>query len=132
LTANLHPEIPQIVDGQPGAALLREAQRLRSAWDDHRHHQRTASFTGTDEDKTVEATVNGNLQLTGLRIEDGLLRLGTEAVGQRINEALRNAGAAATGAVGAEQEKLLAELGFTAEVMKQFDSVIDKFEPRRA
>jgi DNA-binding protein YbaB len=91
LTANLHPDIPEIVDGEPGAALLREAQRLRSAWDGYRNQLATATFTGTDEGGSVEATVNGNLQLTGLRIEDGLLRHGVEAVGQRINEALQKA-----------------------------------------
>ena len=131
MTVNLHPEIPPIVDGQPGAALLREAQRLRSAWDDYRHRSRTASFTSTDHDETVEATVNGDLQLTGLRIEDGLLRLGTEAVGERINEALQNARAAAAGAAGTEQEELLEALGLTAEVMKQFDSAMES-QPGRA
>lgn len=75
--------------------------------------------------------MNGDLQLTGLRIEDGLLRLGTEAVGERINEALQNARAAAAGAAGTEQEELLEALGLTAEVMKQFDSAMES-QPGRA
>lgn len=123
---NLPPEETQIDHGPPGAALLREAHRLRSAFEDYRHHLSTASFTGTDEAKTVKATVSGSLRLTGLRIEKHLLgRVGAEAVGERITEALRNANAAATGAVGAEQEKALEALGLTAEVVKQFDSVLE-------
>jgi DNA-binding protein YbaB len=118
----LHPEVPpHIAEGQPGAALLREADRLQSALADFQHVQ-TALFSATDEADTVQATVDGHGCLTGLHIEDGLLRLGTETVEQRVNEALENARAAATRAVGAEQEKLLETLGLTDEVMEQIDS----------
>lgn len=131
MTLNVPPAIPEIVDGEPGAALLREAQRLRSAWDDYRHQLRTASFTGADAAETVEATVNGYRQLTGLRIEDGLLRLGADAVGERINEAMHRAGFAAAAAAGAGQERLLRTLGLTVELMTKFDAAIGNIQPGR-
>jgi DNA-binding protein YbaB len=127
LTANLPPEEPQVDHGPPGTALLREAHRLRSAYEDYRHHLSTASFTGTDEAKTVTATVSGSLRLTGLRIQKRLLTtVGYEAVGQRITDAVRSANAAAAASVGPQQEKLLGTLGLTADVMQQFDSAFDK------
>lgn len=128
LTANLFPDIPRINEGEPGAALLREAHRLRSAFEGYRDHLNTVSFTGTDEANTVTATVTGDRRLTALDIEDGLLRLGANAVAQRITEALQNAHATATGAIGAEQEKLLETLGLTAEIMQQFDSALDSLQ----
>lgn len=130
MTANLSPEIPQMDGDEPGAALLRAADRLRSAFEGHRDHLNSASFTGTDEANSVEVTVTGNRRLTALLIQEGLLRrLGTEAVGQRITEALQNAHAAATDAIGAEQEKLLETLGLTTELMQQFDSALEKLPP---
>jgi ESX secretion-associated protein EspL len=129
--ANHHPEEPQIGEGQPGDALLRQADRLQSALDDYQHLE-TTFFSGADEAKTVRVTVDGGKRLADLYIEEGLLRLGSETVQQRLNEALLNANAAATGAVGAEQEKLLETLGLTAEVMEKFDSLIENLQPGRA
>jgi DNA-binding protein YbaB len=114
--------------GQPGAALLRQADRLQSALDDYQHLE-TTFFSGADEANTVGVTVDGGKRLADLYIEEGLLRLGSETVQQRLNEALRNANAAATEALGTEREKLLETLGLTAEVMEKLDSVIENLQP---
>lgn len=62
--------------------------------------------------------MDGHRWLTGLNIEAGLLRLGAEAVQERINEALRNAAAAATAANEAEEERLVASLADIAGSLK--------------
>jgi DNA-binding protein YbaB len=56
----------------------------------------TGSFSAKDESETVEVVVNGDILLTQVYIEDGLLRLGAETVEDRINEALMKAQAQAT------------------------------------
>lgn len=86
---------------------LRQTGRMESLMDELTRQLDTESFKGTDEAKTVEATLNGRHWLTGLYIEDGLLRLGTETVAQRVNEAIRNALAVATAAGEAEQQRLV-------------------------
>ena len=98
MTIEMHPQV---------AEALRQAQLFQSALEDQQHRTNTETFTATDEDKTVEVTLNARLCLTGLYIEDGLLRLGAETVEQRVNEALLNAQAAATAAIDAEQERLI-------------------------
>jgi DNA-binding protein YbaB len=70
----------------------------------------TENFRGTDQAETVEVTLNGHRCLTGLEIEEGLLRLGAETVQQRINEALLNAQGAATEARQAENAQLVRTL----------------------
>lgn len=93
----MHPQV---------AAVLAQAQRLQSIMDDQLHRMDTQTFTGTDESETVEVTLNGHHQLTGAFIEDGLLRLGVQAVQQRLNEAVQNATAAASAAVEADRERI--------------------------
>ena len=56
----------------------------------------TGSFSAKDETETVEVVVNGDILLTQVYIEDGLLRLGAETVEDRINEALMKATVDAT------------------------------------
>jgi DNA-binding protein YbaB len=56
--------------------------------------QGAGSFTAQDEAETVEVVIDGDRCITQLHIEDGLLRLGAEAVEERINEALMKANAA--------------------------------------
>ncbi len=97
MTAEMHPQV---------AEALRLAQRFESALDDQMHRTNTQSFTATDEAKSVEVTLNGRRWLTGLYIDDGLTRLGAETVEQRVNEALRNAEAAAGEAIAADQARL--------------------------
>lgn len=93
----MHPEV---------AAVLQQAQRLQSVMDDQLHRMDTQTFTGTDETETVEVTLNGHHLLTGAYIEEGLLRLGVEVVQQRLNEAIRNATAAASAALEADRERM--------------------------
>jgi DNA-binding protein YbaB len=92
------------------AEAFEQLKRFNSALRDQMYRTNTGFFTATDEDKTVNVTINGQRTLTGLYIEDGLLRLGPETVEQRINEALSNAQAAATEAFAEQQEQLIASL----------------------
>ena len=93
----MHPDV---------AAVLQQAQRLQSILDDQLHRMNTQTFTATDEAETVEVTLNGHHHLTGVFIEEGLLRLGVETVQQRLNEALQNATAAAAASIEADRERL--------------------------
>jgi DNA-binding protein YbaB len=129
LTANQHPKEPQIGEGQPGAALLAEADELRSALDDHRHFLKNAQFEGTDEAKTVAVMITADYRLTFVQIQDGLIRLGADAVAQRLNEACDKAGAAAAEAVEAKEDKLVETLGLTAAVMENVESVVKGSQP---
>jgi DNA-binding protein YbaB len=101
--------------------MLRQLQRFSSTIEDQQHRMETASFTATDEDKTVEVTLDGRNRVTGLFIENGLLRLGPETVTRRLNEALANAQAEATTANEADQEQLVTSLvGIADELQKHF------------
>jgi DNA-binding protein YbaB len=93
----MHPDV---------AAVLQQAQRLQSIMDEQLHRMNTQTFSATDEAETVEVTLNGHHHLTGVFIEEGLLRMGVEAVQQRLNEALRNATAAATASTEADRERI--------------------------
>ena len=97
MTDDMHPQV---------AAVLEQAQRLQSIVDDQLHKMSTETFTATDESETVEVTLNGHHYLTAAFISDGLLRLGARTVEQRINEALRNATAAATRSIEADRERI--------------------------
>ncbi len=92
------------------AEALEQLKRFNSLLEDQMTQSDTGSFTATDEEKTVTATINGHRLLTGLFIEDGLLRLGAETVEQRINEAMRNAQAEATAAIAGQQQHVIASL----------------------
>lgn len=108
MTEEIHPQV---------AAVLGQAQRLQSIMDDQLHKMNTESFTATDEAETVEVTLNGRHWLTGLHIEEGLLRLGAEAVQQRITEALHKATAVATASIESDRERINAEVaGITGEL----------------
>ncbi|EPQ70543.1 hypothetical protein MMEU_4982 [Mycobacterium marinum str. Europe] len=83
------------------------------------HRTNSGSFAGTDEAKTVDVTLNGRQWLTDLHIEEGLLRLGAEAVEQRINEALQDADAVASAGIEARQQQFLESLaGISSELQK--------------
>jgi DNA-binding protein YbaB len=97
VTDEMHPQV---------AAVLRQAQQLQSIMDEQLHRMNTETFTGTDEAKTVEVTLNGHHHLTGVFIQDGLLRLGAHTVEQRLNEALEKATAAATTAIESDRERI--------------------------
>ncbi|MBY0442620.1 MAG: YbaB/EbfC family nucleoid-associated protein [Mycobacteriaceae bacterium] len=102
MTGSMHPQVSEV---------LEQAQQFTSALEEQMHWMDTESFKSTDEEKTVEVSLNGRHWLTGLHIEDGLLRLGAETVGARINQALSNAQKAATEAVEAKREALIEGLG---------------------
>ncbi|GJO37969.1 YbaB/EbfC family nucleoid-associated protein [Mycobacterium marinum] len=56
------------------------------------HHMNNGVFKACDEAKSVQVTLNGYQWLTGIRIENGLLKtLGAQGVAERVNEALHNA-----------------------------------------
>ncbi len=97
---------PEMIYPQLAEALQQAQQRAQSLLDEHMHQLNTESFQGTDEAKTVSVTLDARQRLTRLYIEYGLLRLGTETVAQRINEAIQNAHAAVTAANEAEQQLL--------------------------
>jgi len=97
MSTETHPQLAEV---------LRQAQHIQSAVDRQLHQLNTRSFSGTDEARTVAVTLDGRQRLTGLHIMDGLLRLGTEVVAQRINEAIYNAQDAVAATVEAEQPRL--------------------------
>jgi DNA-binding protein YbaB len=105
---------------EPDARLteaLQQTQQYVSAIEDHTYRTSTETFTATDETGTVRAVVNGDRWLTGLQIEDGLLRLGVETVQQRIGEAVRNAQRAGLESLGDSQQQLQETLsGFGAVI----------------
>ncbi|QLL07435.1 YbaB/EbfC family nucleoid-associated protein [Mycobacterium vicinigordonae] len=93
------------------AAALALAARFQQALEGTLNQMNAGAFRGKDEAETVEVTINGHQWLTGVRIEDGLIReVGAEAVGARVNEALQNAQAAASKYNAAAGEQLTAAL----------------------
>jgi DNA-binding protein YbaB len=100
-TQTEHPQVSEA---------LEQLQKFSTLLEDQMSRSDTGSFTATDEDETVTATINGHHLLTGLFIEEGLMRLGAETVEQRINEAVRTAQAQATAAITGQQEELIASL----------------------
>ena len=95
---------PQVVEA------LEQLKRFNTILEDQMSQTDTESFSATDEDKTVTATINGHHLLTGLLIEEGLMRQGAETVEQRINEAMRNAQVMATAAITGQQQQMIASL----------------------
>lgn len=101
------------------AEVLQHLQRFTSTLDEQLHRSKAQTFTGADEAKTVAVTIDGRHVLTGLYIEEGLLRLGAEAVEMRINEALQVAQTAASAAVEMQHEQLLASLVGVTDSLKE-------------
>jgi DNA-binding protein YbaB len=77
------------------------------------------SFTAKDETETVEVVINGDLCVTQLHIEDGLLRLGSETVEDRINEALMKATAEATASIDASTGETFEALAKIVESLQK-------------
>lgn len=98
------PKHPQV------AETLEQLKRFNTLLEDQMTQSDAGSFTATDEEKTVTATINGHRLLTALSIEEGMMRLGAESVEQRINEAIANAQAKATAAIAGEQQQMIASL----------------------
>jgi DNA-binding protein YbaB len=93
----MHPEV---------AAVLRQARRLQSVMDDQLAKMNTETFTATDDEESVEVTLNGHHWLTDVFINDGLLRLGPEIVQNRVNEAIQKATAMAAESIAADRERI--------------------------
>jgi len=110
MTNAMHPQV---------AEALRQAELFQSALEGQLHAGKEQTYTGTDEAKTVAATVDGRLVLIGLEFEDGLLRQDAETVEQHINEALQNAQAAATEATDADHDRLVESLSEIADSLKK-------------
>lgn len=104
-----HPQMTEVLDG---------LQRFSSSLEEQMNRTSSESFTATDEAETVEVTINGDRCLTGLHIEEGLLRQGAETVQQRINEALHKAQADADGAFEIQQEQVMSSLSDIARVIR--------------
>src|SRR5947209_3211297 len=101
VSPDAHPQVAQA---------LEQLQRFSSALESQMYRSNTQFFTATDEAQTVEVTINGHRCLTGLHVEDGLLRLGANTVQQRVNAALQKAHAGASAALQAQQAQLFASL----------------------
>ena len=113
MTDDMHPEV---------AAVLKQARRLQSLMDDQLDKMASDTFTGSDEDETVEVTLNGHHWLTDAYIQDGLLRLGAETVEQRVNEALQKASAEASATIDADRERIDAVVAeITADELDEDD-----------
>jgi DNA-binding protein YbaB len=97
VTEDMHPQV---------AAVLKQAQRLQSLMDEQLSKMDSESFTARDESETVEVTLNGHHWLKDVFIEDGLLRLGSVTVEERLNEALQNATAEASASIEADREQI--------------------------
>ncbi len=105
-----HPQVTE---------MLAQLQKFNSTLDDQMRRTTVDTYSGTDEAKTVNATLNGSRCLTGLYLEEGLLRLGADTVADRINEALLTAQAASDEAITAQQALLFSTLSEIAGSMKQ-------------
>ncbi|CDO89667.1 hypothetical protein AWC29_23065 [Mycobacterium triplex] len=115
MNTEMHPVVAEV---------LRTAEQIQSMGDAQADKLNAESFRGSDESGTVQVTVDGHQWLTGLHIEDGLLRLGIETVALRINEAIQNAQAAAAPVVEAQQAQLIESLGQLADSLTAATSAI--------
>ncbi|SPM39515.1 Nucleoid-associated protein YbaB, partial [Mycobacterium numidiamassiliense] len=80
-------------------AVLDEFKKLNDVLENALKQKGTGSFSAKDQTETVEVVINGDMVVTELHIEDGLLRLGAETVQNRINEALITAQAQAAASI---------------------------------
>jgi DNA-binding protein YbaB len=102
---------------------LQQLQDIASAFEGEVDRTDRQSFTATDQDRTVEVVVNARGWLTGLYIENGLLRLGAETVRQRIVEALDNAKAAVAAAAGSGDAEFEAKIGAMVAQLEQLEDI---------
>lgn len=96
-TDDMHPQV---------AAVLRQAGRLQDLMDSQLQKMAGESFTASDESETVEVTLNGHHHLVDVHLSDGVLRLGSDTVSGRLNEALHNATEVASESIAVDQDRL--------------------------
>lgn len=96
-TDDMHPQV---------AAVLRQAGRLQDLMDSQLQKMANESFTAADESETVEVTLNGHHHLVDVHLSDGVLRLGSDTVSRRLNEALHNATEVASESIAVDQDRL--------------------------
>lgn len=104
LPPGMHPEV---------AAILRDAKRIEEVLEERLHQIRTGRFTASNDDHTVEVTLDGQHQMLDVFITEGLLRQGIPEVEKAVNEALRNANAevdASATAASARMNAMIAEI----------------------
>lgn len=109
-------------------AVMEEFRRFNDVLEAQVNRKTTESFTATDEAETVEVTIDGESCLTGLHIEDGLLRLGADTVERRINEALRSAQAEALANINAQAEQTAKSL---SEILSSLQNIISGSTPEK-
>ncbi|MEI7915751.1 MAG: YbaB/EbfC family nucleoid-associated protein [Mycobacteriaceae bacterium] len=109
--------------------VLNQLERLNQLLDEQVRWTSAQSFSGSDEAGGVDVTLDGQLKLVGLEIEDGLLRLGAEAVEQRINQALLNARTSAADGISSQQTQFMDSLfDVTREMAQSVDAQLAKAE----
>ena len=99
--------------------VLQQTEEVQSTLDEFQHRMNNDTFAGTDEDRTVQVTLNLRRWVKGVYIEDGLLRLGAATVAQRLNEALQNAQKEVQVVLGKRQEELFERLGSLTESLQE-------------
>lgn len=121
MTAQFQPELPESVrTAHPQVAeALGHLQRFQSVLEEALATVDNGVFKGSDEHHTVEVTVNGRCLLSGLYLEDGVMRLGAAAVQERINAALTAAALSATESLSAQAPKMFADLADITGTMKK-------------
>lgn len=110
MTTGMHPQ---------AAEALRTLEQLGDLIDGQKRRATNESFTARDEAETVEVTIDGNRHLKGLRIDDSLPQLGSEEVERRINEAVRNAQAAAEDGIAEGNDQFIAGLAGLADSLQK-------------
>ena len=94
---DMHPQV---------AAVLDQASRLQDLMEGQLKKMADDSFSATDESGTVRVTLNGHHHLVDIHFADGLLRLGSETVAQRLNQALHKVTEEAGESSATDRERL--------------------------
>lgn len=100
-------------------AVMSEFKKFSDVLEGALKQRGTGSFTAKDDSETVEVVINGDMVLTQLHLEDGLLRLGAQAVESRINEALLKATAEAAASIEASQGETFEALAKIVDSLQQ-------------
>ncbi len=96
----------------PGPAqTLALLAKFQSAMEGQVNQMAGGEYKASDNEQTVDVTINGYQWLTGIKIQPGLLKeIGAEGVSARVNEALQNAQRAASAYNEVAGDQLVATL----------------------